>query len=203
MGRTLRGSGASRPTLYGLQPGTVAGARAGRERDGMPIARHRSSFLPSTRHLVPTALATAVTAVAGSVATGRSVGSRWHDRLDKPAFQPPGWLFPIAWTALYTDIAVTTAKALDVLPVVRRRALQRALGVNLLLNAGWSWAFFGTRNVALPVPVAAALAVSGADLTRRVAQAQPAYGVALVPYPAWCTFATVLSASISCRNPGE
>jgi tryptophan-rich sensory protein len=168
----------------------------------MPTARHRSSVLPSIRHLLPTALATAATAVAGSVATRRSVRSSWYEGLDKPPFQPPGWLFPVAWTALYTDIAVTTAKALDVLPAPERTGLHRALGVNLALNAGWSWAFFGSRNVALSVPVAAALAVSSADLARRVGRAEPAYGLSLAPYPAWCTFATVLSAAIARRNPG-
>jgi tryptophan-rich sensory protein len=169
----------------------------------MPTARHRTSFLPTLHHLVPTSLATAAAAVVGSVATGRSVGSAWYENLDKPPFQPPGWLFPVAWTALYTDIAVTTAKALDVLPAAERTGLRRALGVNLALNAGWSVAFFGGRNVALSVPVAAALAVSSADLARRVGRGEPAYGLALTPYPAWCTFATVLSASISRRNPGE
>ncbi|MCT1655690.1 TspO/MBR family protein [Brachybacterium muris] len=152
---------------------------------------------------VKTSLATAATAAAGSVATAGSTDSMWYKSLDKPGFQPPGWVFPIAWTALYTDIAVTTGLALEKLPEGERAALKTAFGVNLVLNAGWSWAFFGTRNVGASVPVAAALAVSSADLVRRVGRAEKRYGVALSPYAAWTAFATVLSASLKALNPGQ
>lgn len=153
--------------------------------------------------IVKTSLATAVTAAAGSIATARSTDSLWYKLLDKPDFQPPSWVFPVAWTALYADIAATTGLALDKLPEHERAALAKALGVNLALNAGWSFTFFGTRNVAASVPVAAALAVSSADLVRRVGRAKKRYGVALSPYAAWTAFATVLSASLKERNPGE
>lgn len=156
-----------------------------------------------THPLVRTSLATAASAVVGSLATARSIDSRWYEKLDKPGFQPPGWVFPVAWTALYTDIAVTTGLALKALPEAERATLGRALGVNLALNAGWSITFFGTRSVAASVPVAAALALSSADLVRRVGRAKKRYGVALSPYAAWTAFATVLSASLQERNPGE
>jgi tryptophan-rich sensory protein len=44
--------------------------------------------------------------------------------------------------------------------------------------------------------VAGLLAASSADLVRRAADADPKLGVALAPYPLWCTFATVLSTDI-------
>jgi tryptophan-rich sensory protein len=30
----------------------------------------------------------------------------WYERLRKPAWNPPNWLFPIAWAVLYAAIAV-------------------------------------------------------------------------------------------------
>lgn len=161
------------------------------------------SLLPRARHLVPTGLLTAAAAAAGTVATRQGVDSDWFERLDKPDFFPPRWAFPVAWTALYADIAATSAAALDELAEEERRALWRALTVNLGLNAAWCWVFFARREVALSVPVVAALTLSSAGLVRRVGRARRRYALALLPYPAWCAFATALSGAISARNPED
>lgn len=166
-----------------------------------PVPAGRPRRLPSARHLVPTALATAACAVAGSVATRDSVDSTWFAELDKPAFYPPTWVFPAVWSALFADIAVSTAAALDELPREERAALVRSLALNLGLNAAWCWTFFARREPALSVPVAAALTLSSAGLVRRVGRARARHAVALAPYPAWCAFATALSIAISARNP--
>jgi len=155
------------------------------------------------RTLAVTSVAVAATAVAGSVAS-QDVGGRWYRRLDKPAFQPPGAVFPAVWTALYSDIAVTTAAASDRLrergDTEAARGLHRALGVNLVLNASWSWVFFRFHRLRPAVAVAGALSASSADLTRRVGRADRHAGVSLAPYAAWTSFATVLSAAIWRRN---
>ncbi|MGI8879063.1 MAG: TspO/MBR family protein [Jatrophihabitans sp.] len=157
----------------------------------------------TTRTYLATGAACAVTAAVGGVAGG-GADSRWYRRLDKPAFQPPPQIFPIVWTALYADIAACTAQALDRLAADGRTdeaaALRRALAVNLVLNGSWTWVFFRWHRLAASVGVAAALAGSSADLTRRVGSASPVAGVTLLPYAAWCGFATVLSGSIWRRN---
>lgn len=158
-------------------------------------------LLPTTRHLLPTTVLTAATAAAASAATRTSVDSAWFESLDKPRFYPPRWAFPAAWTVLYTDVAVSSAAALDAMSEAERRHLWRALAVNLGLNAAWCWSFFARRELAVSVPVAAALAVSSAGLVRRVGMADARAGAALVPYPLWCAFATALSSSIAARNP--
>lgn len=109
-------------------------------------------------------------------------------------------MFPIAWTTLYADIAVTSAAAIDRLRADGRsgeaNAYIAALGVNLVLNGGWSWIFFTKRRLGVATLAAAALAASSVDLTRRAAAADVKLGVALAPYPAWCTFATVMTGDI-------
>ncbi|MEU8896092.1 TspO/MBR family protein [Nocardia sp. NPDC048505] len=152
----------------------------------------------TSANLRTTAAWVGAAAVIGSLASGP--GGQWYRRLDKPAFQPPPVVFPIAWTLLYADIAATTALALDHTPdPAERRATRRALAANLVLNAGWTWLFFRAHRLGAATAGAAALTASGADLTRRVAAAHPR-GRLLAPYPAWCAFATVLSASIWRRN---
>ena len=150
-------------------------------------------------------VAAAVTATAGlgSVAS-RDVDSPWYAALDKPPFQPPGVAFPVVWTTLYTDIALTAGHALDRLEAAGRHEeatrYRRALAANLAVNAAWSWVFFRWHRLGPAVGVAGLLALSSADLVRRTARVSPAAGAALAPYPAWCGFATFLSADIWRRN---
>lgn len=141
--------------------------------------------------------ATTAAAVAGSAAT--TTGSHWYQRLDKPPFQPPPVVFPIAWTTLYVDIAATTARALAHAEPNQNRALRNALLLNLALNASWSWVFFRAHRLGAATAVAAALTLSSADLTRRTAEVDRG-GFLLAAYPTWCGFATVLSGDLWRRN---
>ena len=149
--------------------------------------------------LIGTALATASTAIIGSSAN-RSGAGIWYRTLKKPSYVPPSAVFPVAWTTLYADIAVTSASAIDRLQAegddAKTRAYIAALGSNLVLNASWSWLFFARHKLGVSAVTAALLAASSADLARRTAQVNPKAGLALTPYPLWCTFATVLSTDI-------
>jgi translocator protein len=154
------------------------------------------------KNLAVSAAAVTATAMLGSLASG-GVRSRWYAELDKPAIQPPGFVFPIVWTALYSDIAVSSAVAIEALQDPRLKAAgkyRRALAVNLILGACWTWVFFQAHKPLPAIAVAAALATSSADLARRTGQANPIAGIALTPYAAWCSFATVLTAAIWRRN---
>jgi translocator protein len=150
--------------------------------------------------LAATSLAVAAAAGVGSIASpGRSSPS-WYSRLRKPAYQPPRAAFPLAWTTLYGDIAATSAVAIEGLRATgqhdKANRYIAALGVNLSLNAGWSWLFFRYHKLGASALGAAVLAASSADLARRTAEANTRAGLALLPYPLWCTFATALSTHI-------
>lgn len=146
-----------------------------------------------------TGLAVAVAAGAGSIASGTHT-SGWYMRLRKPSYVPPSMAFPAAWGLLYADIAATAAAAIDRLRADGRHREARhyvtALGVNLLLNAGWSWLFFNYHRLGLSAVGAAALTLSSADLATLTAKAEQRAGLALLPYPLWCAFATVMSVHI-------
>ena len=152
------------------------------------------------RTLAPTALADAATAVVGSLASKPAVESPWYAKLRKPPYQPPGAAFPIAWTSLYTDIAVVSAQTLDDSPPEVRRTYIRALALNLILNGSWSWLFFNQHKLGASAITAGALTLSSADLTRRAAAVRGAKAAPLGLYPLWCAFATVLSTHIWVLN---
>lgn len=151
------------------------------------------------RTLVATGLATAAAAVAGGIASREGVRG-WYTTIRKPSYVPPNAVFPIAWTTLYADIAATSAAAIDRFRADSRHgeanAYIAALGINLVLNGGWSWVFFKQRRLGVATLAAGTLAASSVDLTRRAAAADPKLGAALAPYPAWCAFATVMSGDI-------
>jgi tryptophan-rich sensory protein len=150
--------------------------------------------------LAATSVAVAVAAGTGSRASAKRV-PLWYARLRKPPYQPPTVAFPVVWTALYADIATTSAVAVDRLRAAGRddpandgaRRYIAALGLNLTLNAGWSWLFFRYHKLGASALGAAALTASSADLVRRTAQADPRAGLALFPYAVWCAFATALT----------
>ncbi len=153
--------------------------------------------------LAATTLAVGATAGFGSAASQQRV-VRWYSRLRKPSYVPPNGVFPIAWTTLYGDIAVTSATAIDRLRSSGRHDEARnytvALAANLILNAGWSWLFFKYQKLGASAVGAAVLAASSADLARRTAAADRRAGAALLPYPLWCAFATLMSGHIWVLN---
>jgi len=154
------------------------------------------------RTLAWTGAAVTATAVVGSLVTDPS--SRWYRHLSKPSWQPPSWAFPVAWTALYADIALVSALTIADLQESGREDEAReyavALGTNLVLNAGWSALFFGAKQLRVSTVEAVALAASSADLVRRAAGASPEKGVILAPYAAWTAFAAALTAELTRRN---
>jgi benzodiazapine receptor len=141
------------------------------------------------------AAAVGATVAAGSA--GTDVTSAWYRRLDKPPWQPPGPVFGAVWTTLYALLAFVGGRALS---RGAGRGFSRPFTLNLVLNAAWSWVFFRAHRPALAVAESAALAVSTVDLARRTWPVDRAPGPALLPYAAWVTGATVLSADIARRN---
>ncbi|WP_225850354.1 TspO/MBR family protein [Streptomyces sp. HPF1205] len=143
----------------------------------------------------------AVAVAAGLGATAVDADSAWYRALRKPDWQPPPWAFGAVWTPLYATIAYAAGRALGrAEDASRRRGIGGSLAVNLALNAGWNWLFFARRSPAAGLAGTLLLDLSNADLLRRTARADRAAARVLLPYAAWCCFATALNASIVRRN---
>ncbi|TXJ79178.1 tryptophan-rich sensory protein [Streptomyces lavendulae] len=166
-----------------------------------PIGKRRSPEQvpgPWTRYGAGSAAITA-TAVAGARAV--DADSAWYRSLHKPLWQPPSWAFGVVWTPLYATVAYAAGHALGTLPDRRRRArLATSLAVNLALNAGWNWLFFGLRSPRAGLAGTLLLDLSNAQLIRHTARTDSTAARALLPYAAWCAFATALNASLVRRN---
>ena len=92
----------------------------------------------------PLAVSLAVPLVLGAL-SGLMVrdGMKAFASLQKPPLTPPGWVFPVVWTALY--IAMGIASYLIATSGAQRESIRMALsayGVSLVFNALWPVLFF-------------------------------------------------------------
>jgi translocator protein len=139
--------------------------------------------------------ASLLAALLGSLATASSVGA-WYAALAKPAWTPPNWLFGPAWTVLYVMMAVAAWL------VWQRRGSEGAgaalalYGVQLAVNAAWSFLFFGLRSPALGLAGIAVLWVLIVLTIRAFRPIRPLAAGLLVPYLLWVTYAAALNGAV-------
>ena len=135
----------------------------------------------------------AVSALGGLI-TATSVGD-WYQELQKPAFNPPNWLFAPVWTVLYLMIAVAGWRVWRRIGWGGGLALP-AFAAQLALNLGWSSVFFGLKSPGAALAVILALMAAILVTTRLFWAADRLAGLLFLPYLAWVGFATVLNAAI-------
>lgn len=124
----------------------------------------------------------------------------WYARLQKPAWTPPNWLFPVAWTTLYICMAAAGARA----AVSEGNGIAMALwSLQIALNGLWTPVFFGLRRMKLGLLVLSLLWLSVAAALVALWQVDWIAGLLFVPYLAWVTVAGALNLSVIRLNPGE
>ncbi|WP_217586166.1 TspO/MBR family protein [Lentibacillus saliphilus] len=117
-----------------------------------------------------------------------------YKKLKQPAFAPPAWVFPVAWTTLYTTMGIAKYTFDQRL---KHHDLQRkgniAYNTQLGLNFLWSFLYFrwNLRGTAF---IEAAMMWSAITLTTYYFyQARKTSGHLMIPYISWVTFALGLN----------
>jgi hypothetical protein len=70
----------------------------------------------------------------------------WYGRLKKPAYQPPNVAFPIAWSILYTLMAVSGWRVWSKRNSTDRTKALVLWAAQLGVNAAWAPLFFGRHQ---------------------------------------------------------
>lgn len=126
-----------------------------------------------------------------------NVPGPWYDALEKPWFNPPGWLFGPAWTILYILVAIAGWR------VWLREStgpLMKVWWLQLALNFLWSPVFFTWHMIgAALLVVAAMLAAILSFIVIAWPRDRPS-AFLFLPYAAWVSFATLLNATILSLN---
>jgi benzodiazapine receptor len=126
----------------------------------------------------------------------------WYASLNKPAFNPPNWVFFPVWTTLYTLMGI--AAFLVWRKGLHERRVRVALvvyAIQLVLNLAWTIIFFGLYSLFGAVIAIVLLWV--AILVNIVAfwRISKAAGALLIPYILWVSFAGLLNVSVWMLNP--
>lgn len=149
-------------------------------------------------HLLAFVLVCELAGGIGSIFTMDSVRD-WYPGLEKPAFNPPSWVFGPVWTALYAMMGASAYLVYESKSEKKGSAL-KTFFLQLSLNVLWSIAFFGLRSPLLGLAVIIALWLAIAWTMRSFKAISPAAAYLLIPYIIWVSFAAILNLSIFMLN---
>ncbi|MES2861156.1 MAG: TspO/MBR family protein [Pseudomonadota bacterium] len=126
----------------------------------------------------------------------------WYRGLTKPSWTPPNWAFPVVWGFLFAINAWAGWLVWEVAGETEPRTFLIYIG-SLVLNAGWSWLFFGRRRMDLALIDVCLLWVSLAALVVLFWGLRPIAAIMLAPYLTWVTIAAFLNWRMIQLNPGQ
>ena len=116
------------------------------------------------------------------------------ETMAKPPLSPPGWLFPIVWTILYTLMGISSY--LIATSGAEEEKIAEAQAVyyfQLALNFLWPLLFFGLNWYLFAFLELLALWVMVIVMIRRFADISRTAAYLNVPYLIWLTFAAYLN----------
>lgn len=139
--------------------------------------------------------------VAAAAFFGGQWGAQgWYRNLDKPRWTPPGWLFGPVWLLLYAMIAAAGFLVWQT-EHPARSLLLGLWGAQLILNALWSYVFFGRKELGFGLVEIMGLWLAIAAFIVVAWPVKQTAAILFMPYLAWVSFAAALNASIWLRNP--
>lgn len=129
--------------------------------------------------------------------TGRD-NMEGYSALNQPPLAPPGWLFPVVWSVLYTLMGVSMWL------VWRQRGSSRAqtqaYALQLVLNVLWTPVFFRLERYWLAFFVLALLWLAIGNMILRFREKSTLAAALQLPYLLWVTFAGYLNFMIAWLN---
>ena len=125
----------------------------------------------------------------------------WYAELQKPEWNPPGWVFGPVWSTLYLLMAIAAWLVWNSSHAARNGAIALWC-VQLVVNAAWSWLFFGLHRPGWALADLALLIVAVVWTLRKFYTIRPLAGILLLPYLAWILFAWVLNLTLWRMNGG-
>ena len=133
---------------------------------------------------------------AAAVAGSRFMPGEWYASLAKPAWNPPSAVFAPVWTLLYAMMGVAAWLVWRQVGL-REAALPLSLFlVQLVLNALWSYLFFGLHRPDLALLDIVTLWVAILVVLVLFWRVSIPAGILLLPYLCWVGFASFLNFTV-------
>ena len=125
----------------------------------------------------------------------------WYNGLIKSGLTPPGWVFSVAWTVLY----ILLGWALYLIIKSARKNSEKIRSyvlfvIQLVLNAGWSYVFFGLHFPAFALVILMVLFLISCWMAREFHRISRYAAYLVIPYLLWMMFAFYMNAYIVLMN---
>ncbi len=140
-------------------------------------------------------------AVGGLASLLTGGGMDTFAQVNKPPLSPPGWLFPVVWTILYTlmGIASYLIYESDAVQEIKTKALT-VYGYQLVINFLWPVFFFSFEWYLFSFFWLVLLWVLVFWMIRLFKQISKTAAYLMIPYLIWLTFAGYLNLGIWILN---
>ena len=123
------------------------------------------------------------------------------ERVNKPSFSPPGFLFPIVWTILYILMGISSY--LVCVNKTDKKFVDRACVIyvlQLIVNVLWTPIFFRFKLYFVAFLWILLLIALVVFMIIKFYKIKPLAGLLQVPYLLWLIFASILNFSIFMLN---
>ena len=145
------------------------------------------------------AISIAIPLIVGAVSgLANSGGMQMFAEIEKPPLSPPGWLFPVVWTILYTLMGISSY-LIWTAPNAPQGEKQKALRtyiIQLVVNFFWPFLFFGLEWYLAAFFWLVLLWYLILTMIRQFAAISPLAAKLNIPYLLWVTFAGYLNLGI-------
>ena len=122
----------------------------------------------------------------------------WYSLLNKPAYNPPDWIFGPVWTTLYLMMTI----AIWLFWHTKNRDINTVYiyFIHLIFNTTWSIVFFVFHNIELALIVLILLIALIINLIFRFRRVKMISAYLMIPYLLWCSYALILNTSLIILN---
>ena len=124
----------------------------------------------------------------------------WYSLLFKPSWTPPNFVFGPVWTMLYIFMGVAAGLVSNSLHRKGKKYLLRLFGYHLIVNASWSYLFFGLHQPLLALLDIIILWCMVAMLGLLFYTYSKTAGYLMLIYLIWVSYALSLNAGILYLN---
>ncbi len=133
--------------------------------------------------------------------SGSTEDNGWYQTLTLPALQPPGPVFGIAWSILYTVIAIAAAIVWGHKRAPGRTLALALFAIGVAINLTWSPTFFRFHLITPALGIIVVMLIVAIATTFAFARVSRVAAWLMVPYLVWLCFAGALNARIMVINP--
>ena len=130
--------------------------------------------------------------IIGSLFTIKSIPI-WYAALDKPSFNPPGWIFGPVWITLYIMMGISFYLIWIKNDLPNFGLITSVFILQLALNAFWSIIFFGLHSPFYALVEIVSLWISILICIILFYKVSKISAYLMIPYLLWVSFASILN----------